>query len=86
MNRRNFLRDTLLIMAASLLPKILQPSLPQVQEEEMVDIQVNYVTYMAGIDPYSFERVEGNKVTVFQVTKEQGELIAHYISRPNTNV
>lgn len=44
MNRRNFLRDTALTIAASLLPRILQPAVPEVQEE-MVEIEVTVLRY-----------------------------------------
>ena len=42
MRRRNFLRDVALAIAASLLPKILQPSIPEVIEETMaVDLTID---------------------------------------------
>lgn len=45
MKRRNFIRDCLMGLAISLVPKILQPILPEVLEEEMVEARISYFHY-----------------------------------------
>lgn len=71
MKRRNFLRNVILGIAASLLPKILQPLVPEVTEEEMVRIPFN--TYIV-----AYNHPNGD------VTYKQGEL--HYMDLKKSQV
>lgn len=54
--RRNFLRDVAMTIAVSLLPKILQPAVPEVQEDEIEPVQLN----MFVCAPEGYEHL-GNK-------------------------
>jgi len=90
MNRNTFLRNIVLGIAATILPKILQPTLPEVCEEEMVDIPIRleYVTYnyVGGIDPY--QKVEAkydpqeHKIWILKLPKSAADkFVAEYQSR-----
>ena len=86
MNRKNFLRNAMMALAVSLVPKILQPMLPDIQEEEMVDVEVE--RYIVGYDPYSREYNFTGKtsVSIMKLTRKNADLVAHYISQKNRNV
>lgn len=45
MNRKNFIANTLMAFAVTLVPRILQPSLPEVMEDEVVEVSVVWKTY-----------------------------------------
>lgn len=51
MKRRNFLKDCLMGLAISLVPKILQPSLPELLEDELVAVDVQFQYSFPGIIP-----------------------------------
>lgn len=75
-NRKSFLRDCLLGLAATLVPKILQPVLPEVVEE-MVEVEVSMHMFVAAYDPAKIEYT-GTRLSAFKMRKGESELIAEY--------
>lgn len=79
--RRNFLRDSLMAIAISLLPKILQPAIPEVEEVGGEDFTVDFYVY--GIDPYGNDPLTpGDSSTyIFRMTRRNGITITENIGR-----
>jgi len=80
MKRKAFLRNIAISIAASLLPKILQPSN---WDDEMVDVPVN-ITWVIGFDPIQAEYAPSQIQSSFMIRMRKDEadnFIAEYNSR-----
>lgn len=78
MKRKEFLKNALMAIAVSLLPKILHPCVPEVVEENMVEVPVDFVVnwnYYPSSEKYEAVsnkiftmtfKIPGNKVEQFK--------------------
>lgn len=81
MKRKEFLKNALMAIAISLLPKVLHPSVPEVEEEAMVNVPVEFiVNWKFYSETKKFEKTYDHVYTMnFQVPESKAEQFKKYM-------